>query len=170
VALDVPAQEVEAVVYVDGSGLVLGEAQPDGGSCACDFVAERFSVLPGAEHHHCEVVGVPGEPVGRASFAAVAAPVPFLGKASSLCVEVLVDHAQGDVREQRGQDSALRCARHGVPEGAFPCQDSCVQEGLDQPEDPPVADASAHSVHEDRVVDLRFPRCARVADYLVRAG
>ena len=53
----------------------------------------------------------------------------------------------------------MRCSRSGIPQNPFPCEDSCVQEGLDQAKNPFIADASAHPAHQGRVVDLVEARC-----------
>jgi hypothetical protein len=70
-----------------------------------------------------------------------------------LFLKVLVEHVQGDVRQQWGQDAALRRAGVGVPVLAEFGQNPGLEERLDQPEHPLVLDPAAHPVHQGRVAD-----------------
>lgn len=68
-------------------------------------------------------------------------------------MQVLIEHRQRDVGQQRGQDAALRRAGLGVLDLAEFGEDPGLEERLDQPQHPLVLDPGSHAVHQGRVVD-----------------
>src|SRR5215204_94269 len=79
--------------------------------------------------------------------------------------EVVVQHTQRDVGQQRGQDPALRCAGIAVLEGLRLGEDACLAERLDQRQDPFVDDPSPHPTQQGRVVDRVETRLDVSIDY-----
>jgi hypothetical protein len=103
-ALDVPAEEVEALVDVGDQGLFLRQAQTHRGQHPCDLLAQGFRAGLRARHDQAPVVAVSGQPVVRQSMTAAREPVVAAcpGPARSLG-DVLVQDRQGHVAEQRGE-------------------------------------------------------------------
>jgi hypothetical protein len=60
--------------------------------------------------------------------------------------DVLIQHRQGQVAEQRGKNPTLRGAGDRVPDRAILAEDARFQERLDQRQDPPISDPSPHSL------------------------
>src|SRR5215213_10669412 len=85
--------------------------------------------------------------------------------------EVLVEHFQGDVGQERGKDPTLRGASVVLPGGLVLAEDPRLEERLDQRQDSFVSDPSTDSAHQDRVVDL-VETCLDVPleNPLIRAG
>jgi len=68
-------------------------------------------------------------------------------------VQVLIEHRQSDVGQERGEDATLRRSGVGVLPVAALGEDAGLQERLDQSQHTPVSDPSAHPVRQGRVVD-----------------
>jgi hypothetical protein len=66
---------------------------------------------------------------------------------------VLIEHRQGDVGQQRGQDPALRGAGFGVLRNAGLGHDTGLQERLHQGEHTLVRHPKPHPVHQGRMRD-----------------
>lgn len=77
------------------------QAQAHRGKYRADLVAERFGVVAGAVDHDHEVVRVSDEPHGRFPGAAALGASPFRAERFPLRGEVLVQHGQSDVGQQR---------------------------------------------------------------------
>ena len=75
--------------------------RPIGASTAADLVPERFGVVAGAGDHDHEVVRVADESHDRFPGAATLGARPFRSERFPLACEVLVQHGQGDVGQQR---------------------------------------------------------------------
>ena len=96
-ALDVPAEEVEPVVYVGQPGLGLRQAQTRRLQHRGHLAPQCFSIgLLAVDLDH-EVVGVADELYDRAAGAAMLGAGPFRSERLPLGVEVLVKNRQGDV-------------------------------------------------------------------------
>jgi hypothetical protein len=79
-------------------GLLLRQAQPDGGQHGNDLLAYRLGVLPGATDHDHEVVGITHDAIGGQAVAPAPSPVHPGGHVGLPGVgEMLVQHRQGDV-------------------------------------------------------------------------
>ena len=68
--------------------------------------------------------------------------------------DVLVQHRQGHVAEQRREDRPLRGTGVGFPHDAVLGEDARLQERLHQGQDAFVPDPSPHPVHQGRMRDL----------------
>jgi len=60
-AADVEAEEVEALVDVDHAGFLRCQPQPKGCEHSFHFLAQGLGLLPGAQDHDDEVVGIANE-------------------------------------------------------------------------------------------------------------
>lgn len=162
-ALDVPSQEVEAVVDVDSAGLVLCQSQSHGG---CDPGGPRpgwawaWARVPNTITARIVGAAGPGR-VRRTSVLPVTVPA----------VRVRVPAPAPGRSAHRSRPGAILASRGdkippcGAPDlvsltSPFPCEDSCVQEGLDQAKNPFIADASAHPAHQGRAVRSRSKHAA----------
>ena len=99
--LDAVAQEYEAVVDMGDVGFGLRQRQPHG----------RLGVLAAAVDSYHEVIGVSSQPIVRQSLPPT--HLALVGSGRLRCPkrgEVLIEHAQGDVGQQRREDASL-----GVP-------------------------------------------------------
>ena len=84
---------------------------PIGARTAATSLAQGLGVFPLAGHEDDEVVGVADEPVVRQAVAAAFLPLLLVGhRRLPLLDEVIIQHGQGDVGQQRGEDPALRGA------------------------------------------------------------
>jgi hypothetical protein len=146
VALDAPAEEVEALLDVTDGGLLLRQPQPHRGQHRRDLLTQRLGVLPGAGHQHHEVIRIPHDPVVGQSLASSPFPHPRRGAGLPVLDDVLIQHRQGQVAEQRGKNPTLRGAGDRVPDRAILAEDARLQERLDQRQDPPISDPSPHSL------------------------
>jgi hypothetical protein len=151
VALDAPAEEVQALVYVGDQRLGLRQAKAHRCQRRRCLLAHCLDVRPLAFHQKHPVVGIPREPEHRQGSLLTS------GQASSvpgLAVEMLIELAQRDVRQQRRQNAALGRARVRFPQPGLLAEDPGLQECLDQRQDPPVGDTSPHQPHQSGMVDL----------------
>ena len=132
------AEEVEAlfaVVELDSPRLVRVQLETQALQDDPDAFLRLLAILPGAAHHH-EVVRVPHQ---RSQRSAVAGPQD-------------IEHVQIDVRHQRRDDPALRCARDRRRDG--PVFHHPGLEPLPQQlEHPTIRDASSDQLHQLVVVD-----------------
>ena len=84
---------------------------PIGASTVATSVAQRLGVFPLAGDEDDEVVGVADESVVRQAMAAAFLSLLLDGhRRLPLPGEVIIQHGQGDVGQQRGEDPALRGA------------------------------------------------------------
>jgi hypothetical protein len=101
-ALDVPSEEVEALVDVGDQGLLRGQAQTHRGQDPGDLLAEGFGVVLGARDEQAPVIGVPHQAVVGPIMTAPGEPlVAADARASRRMGDVLVQHRQGHVAQQR---------------------------------------------------------------------
>jgi hypothetical protein len=154
-ALDVPPEEVQALVNVGDQGLLLRQAKAHRGQDPGDLLPQRFGVLAGAFDHQAPVVGIPDQPVRRLTLrAALGAGVVAERGASRSLGDVLVQDRQGYVAQQRGQDRPLRTASVGLAQQAFLGEDACLQERLHQGQHALVSDSRPHPRHERGMRDF----------------
>jgi len=121
-----------------------------------DLLAQFGEVLVGpiAEHH--EVVRVADQAPVRQVLEPPASALPGGGHRPARFpwrVQVLIEHRQRDVGQQRRQDAALRCAGAGVLVVAEFGEDPGLEERLDQPQHTLVLDPQPDPVHQGRMVD-----------------
>ncbi len=116
-------REVEAVVDVDGAGLVLCQSQSHGG---CDPDGPRpgwaWAWARAGEHHHRQDrrrsrTG-PGASRLRSSGDGACGTRPrACTRSRSKCSSIA---PRGDIGQQGGQDPSLRCSRSGIPHKPLP--------------------------------------------------
>ncbi len=152
--LDAVAEKHEALVDVGDVGLGLRQLQPHRRQDLRDLVAQVLGVGAVTVDGDDEVVGVTGQPVVRlAVLPSFLAPIRRCHRRRPHRVEVLVEHAQRDVGQQRGQDAALGCAGRGVFQSGVLGEHAGFEKRLDQRQHAFVADTLSHAVHQGRVVD-----------------
>ena len=136
-------------------GLLLGQAQPDRGEHRSDLDLQRLGLRLGAGHQHHEVVRVAHQAIQRFFAASAPSSVMVAGHHRLPCLgEVLVKGREGDVRQARRENAALRGAGLAAPDRAVLGEDPGDQERLDQTQHALVRDSSAHPIHQRRVRDL----------------
>src|SRR5450755_2804152 len=141
----------QPLVDVAHAGLLLGEPQPDRGEDRLNLDLQRLSVGVGARYHHHEVVRVPNMAIHRKSLAAASLTVVIFGhRRLPDPGEVLVEGREGDVREARRENPALRGAGLAAPDRAVLGEDPSDQERLDQVQYAFVRDSTAHPVQKGR--------------------
>ena len=158
-ALDVPSEEVEALVDVGDQGLLRRQAQAHRGQDRGDLLAEGFGVVLGARDEQAPVVCIPRQAVVGQTVTAPGEPlVAADARASRRVGDVLVQHRQRHVAQQRREDRPLRGAGVGVPQDAVLTEDPGLQERLHQGQDAFVPDAMTHPVHQGRDARSRRSR------------
>jgi hypothetical protein len=103
-ALDAPPQKVDTLVDVGDLGLLLRQAQAHRGEYRCRPVSHLHRMLAGAGHQQQPIIGVPNQPI-------IGLPVPFAFRPLDPSgawpygnpVDVLVQHREGHIGQQRGQ-------------------------------------------------------------------
>jgi hypothetical protein len=100
-ALDVPPQELEALIDVDHPRLVGRQAQTHRREHCGYLVPQRVGVVARAVDHDEEVIRVADQSHGRTACAAMLGACPFGTERFPFAGEVLVQDGQGDVRQQR---------------------------------------------------------------------
>ncbi len=150
--------------------LASDRRRPIGARTVATSSRSCFGVGSGAVNHHHEVVRIADQSVVRlpawrrdAAGGRRAHRLPGLG-------EMIVEHGQGDVGQQRRQDPPC-----GVPvlvfRDAVLTEDPGLQERLHQRQDAFVPDPSTHPVHQGRVVDVVEARLDVAFQHpLIRAG
>jgi hypothetical protein len=171
-ALDAPAEEVDALVDVDHAGLLRSQRQPERREHLLGLRDQPLGVAPLASDADDEVVGVADESVGRPAAAADrVALVPLLAHRLPRPGEVLVQRGERDVSHQRRENPALGGASELLIEAALLGQDAGLQERLDERHDALVHDSPPHPIENGRVrerVETRLDVCLH--DPLVRAA
>jgi hypothetical protein len=139
------AEEHEALVDVGDTGLLGLDRKPDRRDPLAEHREQLFGLLTGPLDADNKVIGVPDEPVGRE-----AAPSQDLAVArvpvhlTPVALIEAVQRRQGDVRQQRRDDPALRGARDGPLEAARFPHHSSLQERAHQGEHALVRDTASH--------------------------
>src|SRR5680860_915025 len=136
------------------SRLLLGEAQAQGGEHLNHLLAQCLGVVASPGHHDDKVVHIADESPGAKTLATTRAAahagghhrLPGLG-------EMLVERRQGDVRQERREDAALRGAGGGLFLSAELGDDPSLEKRLDEREDALVLDPVAHTGQKCPVLD-----------------
>ena len=129
-------------------------------------------MAPVAGHEDDEVIGVANESVGRLAAAAAPLALPRVGAhLSPGSGEVIVQSAERDVGQQRGENPALRGAGQRRLEVTMLGHDPGLQERFDERQHTLVCDPPAHPVQQGWVVDAVETRLdVRLDDPLIRAA
>ena len=120
-SLDAKPEEVESLARVADAGLLDGQAKPQRGDHLRHFVPQPVRVRLGPDHHDHEVVCVSDDPIGGPAALSVGLPPPGCPVGIPLLAEVLVQHRQCDVGEQRRHDAP--CGVPVTPSLTFPSAD-----------------------------------------------
>jgi len=99
-------QEIEALVDVDDRGFLLRQAEPDPGKNAGDLLPELLHVFPMTIYHHHEIIRIAdNDEVGQSTaFSCRPCILRWLPRP----LDMLVEHRQRDISQQRRQNTALR--------------------------------------------------------------
>src|SRR5690242_3829006 len=96
------AEEIEALVDVDYSGLFWRQPQSQRSEYGCHLLTYRLGVTPLSAYHDHKIVGVTDKaPVTQAGFHAFGPLLVGAHLLLPLSDEMLVQHRQGDIRQQR---------------------------------------------------------------------
>jgi hypothetical protein len=148
-ALHPKPEEAEALVNVGQSGLGRRIDEPHPTEDHWHLSHDGLSLGAGPLHHDDIVVGVPDQPVGGVPRARQI--VPAAAVAAHLLppmLELPIEHVQGHVHQQGGEDSTLRSAGESPFEPTRLRHHPGLQERPDEPEDPPVANPPLDLGHE----------------------
>lgn len=154
VTLDAKPEEVEPLVDVNHLSLDLGQAQPERGQDRCHLITQPFGRTARAVHHDDEVIRIADEaPIGLAMAAAPLALRRGCHHLLPLPGEMLIQHQQGDVGQQRRQDAALWGPGEGVAALAVLAQNPGLEKRLHQCQDAFVPDPLPQALHQRAVVN-----------------
>ena len=135
-------------------------------------IEQRLCLLAGPLHEDDEVIGVPDEPVGRMTPALqVLASARRAAHLLPVRLVLAVERGEGDIREQRRGNPALRGARHRPLEAARLPHQARLQERPDEPKDALVPDPPPDLITDKAVWEAVEARLdVRLHDPLIGAG
>ena len=147
-------EEVEPLVDMADPALLDRQAQAHWCEHAAELRPERFGVRSGAGDHHDEIIRIADESIGRDAFTAPLGARPARAERFPLAREVLVQHRQCDVGQQRREDPALRGAGVRGPVEPGLGKNPRGQERPDQTQHALVRDPRRDPIHQGTMVDL----------------
>ena len=151
-ALDRESEEVEPLVDRHDAGLLLGELETERRDHLLDLLDQCLGVLPAARDADDEVVRVTREPVCSAAVASdLLSCWPCRHRRLPRPGEVLVQHRQRGVGDQRRENPALRGAGERLFSAAQLRHDPGLEERLDERHDALVRDPPPHPDQSGRV-------------------
>ena len=170
-ALDAPAEEVDALVDVRHVGLFRRQREPERTDRLFGLGDQRLGVLPVTSDTDDKVIGVADHPVVRLAVASSLGALSLIAHLLPCVGEVLVERRQRDIGHQGREDPALRGAGDLRLEDAVAVHDPGLQERLDERQDPLVGDPPSHPVQNGRVRELvKARRDVGLHDPLIRAA